>query len=461
MSSGTLPELSSFLIFHGTFIHSINPQEVDFVLNGLIVVSPVGKIILLRRNVGRANVEHHLKTLPEISSDVESLPIRFLKHGEFLVPGFIDTHNHAPQWLQRGTGRGLQLMDWLNKVTFPHESKFENPDYARKMYASCVDGFLQQGVTTAAYYGSLHGEATKILADICLAKGQRALVGKCNMVRNAPDFYCDKSNQESVEVTEEFIAHVKKIDPTAQLVQPILTPRFAICCDEELLDGIGQIAAREKEIMIQTHFNETKQEVSFTKELFPQFDNEADLYEHFGLFNNRTIMAHCIYPTEYEIGKLKALDVGVAHCPVSTTTGGEWSAAPIRKYLDLGLKVGLGTDSGGGFSSSILDAARQAYITSLGKELLTDGKYKALSLNECFYLATLGGAKVCNLEHKIGTFEVGKEFDALEISTLLEKTQCTPVEDDDSMETIFEKFLMTGDDRNIVQVFVRGRSVKA
>jgi len=456
----SLPGLPTFLIFHGTFIHSVNSQDVDIISNGLLVVSPAGEIILLRRNVGRADIAGSLKTLQEISPDVESSPIRFLKRGEFLVPGFIDTHNHAPQWLQRGTGRGLQVMDWLNKITFPHESKFEDPSYARKMYTSCVNGFLQQGVTTAAYYGSLHGEATKILADICLSKGQRALVGKCNMERNAPDFYRDKTNKESLEATEDFIAHVKKIDPTAQLVQPILTPRFAICCDEELLEGIGKIAAREKGIMIQTHFNATKQEIALTKELFPQFDNEADLYESFGLFNNRTIMAHCIYPNEYEIGRLKAQDVGVAHCPVSTTTGGEWGAAPIRKYLDLGLNVGLGTDSGGGFSSSILDSAKQAFITSLGIEMLTNGKDKALTLNERFYLATLGGAKVCNLAHKIGTFEVGKEFDALEISTMLERTSCTPVEDDDSVETIFEKFLMTGDDRNIVKVFVRGRSVK-
>jgi len=200
--------------------------------------------------------------------------------------------------------------------------------------------------------------------------------------------------------------------------------------------------------------------VSFTKELFPQFDNEADLYLHFGLFNSNTIMAHCIYPNDYEIAKLRLHDVGVAHCPVSNTTGGEWGAAPIRRYLDMGIKVGLGTDSGGGFSSSILDATRQAFITSHARDLLTDGKEKSLSLYECFYLATLGGAKVCNVADKVGTFEVGKEFDALEITTLLEDGQSTPIEDDDSVDMIFEKFLMTGDDRNIAKVFVRGRSIK-
>ena len=447
------------LIFHGTFIHSVTPQDVEIIQDGLLVVSPAGHIVLLQRNVLPHSISKYLALVPGLEN-VSSLPIKFLKRGEFLVPGFIDTHNHAPQWTQRGSGRGRQIMDWLNTVTFPHEAKFKDPEYARETYAACVNGFLKQGVTTASYYGSLHGEASKILAEICIAKGQRALVGKCNMARNAPDFYLDESSQESLQVTEDFVAHVKAIDPKGQLVQPILTPRFAICCDEELLSGLGKIANRLPDIMIQTHFDEAKQEVSLTKELFPKFDNEADLYEHFGLFNSRTIMAHCIYPNEYEIGRLRACDVGVAHCPVSNSTGGEWGAAPIRKYLDLGIKVGLGTDSGGGFSSSILDAMRQAFILSHARQTLTEGKDKTLTLYECFYLATLGGAKVCGMEDKIGTFAVGKEFDALQITTMIEDRVSSPIESEDPVDVIFEKFLMTGDDRNIAKVYVRGKSVK-
>lgn len=450
------------LVFHGTFIHSTTPQEVDIILNGLLVVSAQGKIVLLRRDVPVPDVDRLLKFLPPLPGlpDVSSLPVRFLRRGEFLVPGFVDTHNHAPQWTQRGTGRGLEIMEWLNKVTFAHEARFEDAEYARTTYAGCVAGFLRQGVTTAAYYGSLHGEATKILADTCLAQGQRALVGKCNMARQAPDFYRDRDAQESLAVTEDFIAHVRQIDPAGQLVAPILTPRFAICCDEELLGGLGEIARRHPGMMIQTHYDESKQEVDFTRELFPQFGNEADLYRHFGLFNSHTIMAHCIYPDEYEIGQLQAHDVGVAHCPISNTTAGEWMAAPIRQFLDRGIKVGLGTDSGGGFSTSILDASRQAFITSNARHQLSHGKEKPLTLQECFYLATLGGARVCCMDDKIGSFDVGKEFDALEITTLLEHGQSTPLEDQDSLEEIFEKFLMTGDDRNIAKVFVRGRSVK-
>ncbi|KAJ9130366.1 Metallo-dependent hydrolase [Pleurostoma richardsiae] len=442
-------------VFHGTFIHSITPQDVEIIIDGLLVVSAAGKIVQIERDVSLEDVPKHVTSL-----GISDVLVNVLQRGEFLIPGFIDTHNHAPQWAQRGLGGGLEIMEWLNTVTFPHESKFKDPEYARITYAKCVDGFLKQGVTTASYYGSLHGEATKILAETCLAKGQRALVGKCNMARNAPDFYRDESSQESLDTTEDFIAHVKKLDPEGRLVQPILTPRFAICCDAELLAGIGKIAEREQDMMIQTHFDESPEEVTVTRELFPEFGNEADLYEHFGLFNERTIMAHCIYPNDYEIGRLKDRDVGVAHCPVSNSTGGAFGAAPIRTYLDKGIKVGLGTDSGGGFSSSILDAIRQSLIISNARAVMTKDRSVLVTLKEAFYMATLGGAKVCGMGDKIGTFAVGKEFDALRISTGEGVGASTLVEEDDVIDVVFEKFLMSGDDRNIASVYVQGRSVK-
>jgi guanine deaminase len=325
---------------HGTIIHSVSVQEVEIIEQGLLVVSRDGKIALLQRGVAKDDI---IGILSGHGFNAKSLLLRVLKHGEFLIPGFIDTHNHAPQWTQRGTGRGRLIMDWLSTVTFPHEARFADAEYAKKTYADCVDGFIKQGITTASYYGFLHGEATKILAETCLRKGQRALVGKCNMNISSPDIYKDASAEESLQVTEDFIAHVRKIDPKSELVTPILTPRFAVACDHDVLRGLGKIAAKNPDLPIQTHFDETLQEMEITKELYPEFSNEAHLYEHFGLLNERSILAHCIYVDEYEMGRLKDLNCGVAHCPVSNTTGGGFGAAPIREYLRRDIKVGLGT----------------------------------------------------------------------------------------------------------------------
>jgi guanine deaminase len=455
----TTPASGLPIAFHGTVIHSHALDDLETLENCFVLVSKDGKIQALQANVQPDQIN---AIISENGYAPDVFPVKHLKRGEFLCPGFVDTHNHAPQWAQRGVGRGISLLDWLNKVTFAHEAKFEDPEYAKSMYASCVTGFLQQGITTASYYGSLHGHATRILADVCFQKGQRALVGKCNMNRNSPDWYRDASVPDSLRETRELIHHVQQLDPDNHLVKPILTPRFAITCEPELLNGIGVIAHEHPDLPIQTHFNEAKQEIDFTKQLFPDFETEADLYEQYGLLNNRSILAHCIFLEEGELRRIQELGCGVAHCPIANTTMQEFMIAPIREYLRRGIKVGLGTDSGGGYSSSILDAMKQAFIVSNAQQTFTKGRDAALSLRECFFLATLGGAQVCGLDHRIGNFAVGKEFDALEIHSIdLDRPGVmSPVEEEDSIQVIFEKFLMTGDDRNIVKVYVSGRSVK-
>ena len=280
------------------------------------------------------------------------------------------------------------------------------------------------------------------------------------MTRNSPDYYRDASIEQSLQDTESCIAHIRKIDPEGNLLKHVLTPRFAISCDPECLQGLGKIAAKNPDLPIQTHFNEAEQGISATRELFPQFESEADLYAHYGLLTKRSILAHCCYMTPYEFDKLKELQCGVAHCPISNmTVGGGFMAAPIREFMDRGIKVGLGTDSGGGFSSSMLDAMRQAMISSHAREVESKGRDKGLKIAEAFYLATLGGAEVCCLEEKVGNFEVGKELDALVVDWERDGVM-TMVEKEDELGTVFEKFVMTGDDRNIVRVFVKGRVVR-
>ncbi|KAK4239224.1 hypothetical protein C8A03DRAFT_43118 [Achaetomium macrosporum] len=459
-------------IFFGPVIHSLSASELEIVPFALVVVDQEGKIAaFLDRTDFTQDVQETRKAL---NLSPEATAVHRLAPGQFLIPGFVDTHNHAPQWAQRGLGQGMHILNWLDAITFPNEARFRDTEYARRVYASCVDGFLRQGVTTASYYGSVHGEATKILAELCLSKGQRALVGKCNMTRNAPEYYRDASVEESLRVTEECIAHIRSLDHPKfkSLVQPVLTPRFAISCDAELLQGLGSIARRNPDLPIQTHFNEAEQEMHATRALFPQFGgSEADLYAHYGLLGARSILAHCCHMSEHEMERLRELECGVAHCPTSNmTVGGGFMAAPVREFLRRGIKVGLGTDSGGGFSSSMLDAMRHAMIASYAREAMSQSQSQSeegrrdketLSIDEVFYLATLGGAQVCGLEDKVGNFAVGKEFDALIVGTRgAEQGIITMVEEEDSLRTVFDKFVMTGDDRNIVRVYVQGRLVK-
>jgi guanine deaminase len=142
------------------------------------------------------------------------------------------------------------------------------------------------------------------------------------------------------------------------------------------------------------------------------------------------------------------------------TVGGGFMVAPIRDFLRRGIKCGLGTDSGGGWASQMLAVIRQAMIASNAREVMSKGEDKALSLEEVFYLATMGGAKVLCLENKIGNFEIGKEFDAIWVTTTTGlQSAMTPREEEGSLRGLFEKYVMTGDDRNVAQVFVKGRRV--
>lgn len=377
--------------------------------------------------------------------------------------------------MQRGLGQGMHILDWLDGITFPNEAKFEDASHAEKVYEKLVRGMLRQGVTTASYYGSLHGEATRVLASTCLKGGQRALIGKCNMDRNSPSFYCETSAEESISATKACIQHIRTIDPEGSLVKPVLTPRFAISCTAQLLKSLGEMAHEDPSLAIQTHFNEAAQEINATLSLFPEFGNEADLYSSFGLLTPRSILAHCTIMTPYEINKLQDLGCGVAHCPTANmTVGGGFMAAPVKEFLRKGINVGLGTDSGGGYSSSMLNAMRHSLITSYAREALYP-KFESekndvsqegsggetLSWEEVFYMATKGGAKVVGFDKQVGGFAVGMEFDALVIDMRdgREGVNVPLDEENDSAERMLEKFVMTGDDRNIAQVYVRGKLV--
>lgn len=442
--------------FYGTIIHSSSLTDLTILQNTFLAISPSGCVVTVQANVPESQLPDILESLQIARSNLTRL-----LPNQFLIPGFVDTHNHAPQWMQRGLGQGMHILDWLSGITFPSEARFQNPEHARSVYPLVVEGMLRQGVTTASYYGSLHQEATCILADVCLEKGQRAFVGKCNMNRNSPDEYREVSIEASLDDTQQCIDYLRKIDPRGDLVRYIITPRFAISCDSDLLQGLGTIATQNPDLPIQTHFNEADQEIKATLDLFPDFSNEADLYVHYNLLTPRSILAHCTIMTPYETERLHRQGCGVAHCPTANmTVGGGFMTAPIRDFLRRGIKVGLGTDSGGGYSTSMLNAMRHALIASFAKEASTGGTDAGLKLEEVFYLATMGGARVMGLDKDIGDFEVGKQFDAILVDmNESRKGTNTPAEEEDTARKMLDKFIMTGDDRNIADVFVKGRKV--
>ncbi|KAI9094123.1 hypothetical protein DFS34DRAFT_595941 [Phlyctochytrium arcticum] len=467
------------LIFTGTIIHSLSLTHLEIIEDGALGVNTEGKISFLEswgpgeEKIKRAELEARVATAGH------EVSIRHIPRHSFLIPGFVDTHVHAPQYTFTGTGYSLPLLDWLATYTFPQERKFESTSHASSVYPRSVGKSLRCGTTTAAWYGTIHTPSTLILAETCLALGQRAFVGKVCMDRNGGPGYVEESSQKSMEDTRKFVSAVQKLQcPT---VQPILTPRFAVSCSGPLLEDLASLS-KEQNLLVQTHCAENKAECEFVQDLFPGSRSYVDAYNQVNLLSNQTLLAHCVHLSAQDRTDLARTGTGISHCPVSNFAL-ESGICDVRALLDCECKVGLGTDVAGGWSMSILEAMRNAIIASKVIETQRKNLKTALSHQplieetgtnpltpvEVFYLATQGGANVLNLGDRIGNFHVGKEFDAL-IVDLTATVDNIPTaepfasrtidiyEHDDTMG-LFEKFIFLGDDRNIREVFVGGKSV--
>lgn len=379
-----------------------------------------------------------------ILSDLENLhkPYDLIDYsGKLIIPGFVDIHYHAPQYPNIGLGMDKELIPWLNTYTFPEEAKYIDLRYSEKVFMSLLNDVWEKGTTRSVVFSTVFKESTELLLDMFIDSGLGAYVGKVNMDMNSNKALTENT-QESIKETEEIILKYKD---KSDLVQPIITPRFIPSCSDQLLRSLGGLA-KEYDIKIQSHINENASEVKWVQELYPNIDNYASVYDHFNLFGQReTIMAHCIHNKDEEVELMIKNGVYAAHCPFSNFNLSS-GMMPTRKYLDLGMKIGLGSDISGGHSLSIADVMVGAIQTSKMVWVYGGKEDRPISLSEAFYLATKGGGEFFG---KVGSFEEGYDFDALIVE----------VDEDLSMEERLEKFIYDPKDR-ILGRFVRGNKIK-
>lgn len=343
---------------------------------------------------------------PVLPEEYSALPIVDY-HDMLIIPGLIDLHLHAPQYTFRGTGMDLELLKWLETYTFPEESLYAQPEYARNAYGIFVDDLQKSATTRAVIFGTIHAEATDFLMERLDASGLKTYVGKVNMDQNSPNMLREKTAEDSLAATKEWLERTLGKYPNAA---PILTPRFAPACSPALLEGLGELQ-QEYGLPVQSHLSENFLEIDLVKQLFPWSGCYGEVYARYGLFGKgaKTVMAHCIHSTDREVDLLKERGIYVAHCPQSNTNLAS-GIAPIRKYLDLGINIGLGTDMAGGANLSMFRCMADACSVSKLYWRLVDQKFKPLTAEEAFYLATKGGGAFFG---NVGSFECGYEFDAV------------------------------------------------
>lgn len=382
----------------------------------------------------------------ELSDEYKNIEVEDLGD-KIIIPGFNDIHLHAPQYPNLGLGLDKELLPWLETYTFPEEAKNIDPEYAKKEYKLFVKSLWKYGTTRAVVFASLHQEATEILMDYFNEVGMGAYVGKVNMNRNSPDNLIE-TTKDSIERTENIL---KKYNDKNALVQPIITPRFVPSCDTELMNALGNLAEKY-DVKVQSHLSENKGEIAWVKDLHPESKNYADVYDKAKLFGQQpTVMAHCIYVTEDEMDLMAKNQVYVAHCPTSNFNLSS-GIAPIRKFLNKNIPVGIGTDISAGHTVSMMTTIVTAIQASKMYWLYVNDDEECLSTTEAFYLATKGGGSFFG---KVGSFEKDYEFDALVIddSSLSDYNKRT-------IEERVQRFIYTGDDRQISKRYVRGKELK-
>lgn len=439
----------------GTFAHAPAPAKLEIIKDGLITLDGDGRIarVLAADDPGHAEARSEASragTLVTAPADT------------LILPGFVDLHIHAPQYPQLGKALDVRLEDWLQVHTFPLEAKYADTAFARRAYGTLVADLIANGTTTAVYFATVHQEATRLLVDICLARGQRAFVGKVAMDNPAecPDYYRDASAEAGIAGTRALIDYVRSHPKNRGLVEPIVTPRFVPSCTDAMLEGLGALA-KECGCAVTTHCSESDWEHGYVLNRYGISDTEA--LDGFGLLTRRTVLAHSNLLSPADMERIAGRGSGVAHCPLSNVYFSN-AVFPLRAALAKGLRVGLGTDISGGPSASMFDSCRMAIAASrmledgVNPSLPADGRGRPdsrIDFRTALHLATAGGADVLDLP--AGRFAPGCHFDAMLIDPHAGTSNLRRW-DDDSDEDFVQKVVFGATRANIAEVWTEGRA---
>ncbi len=444
------------LVVLGNGFHTPTRDRLEVLTDCAFVIDGKGRIdSILPPGAG----QDRIVTAAEASDTLHRLP-----KDAWLIPGLVDLHIHAPQWPQLGLALDEPLEVWLQKYTFPLEARYADPAFAEAVYDDLVRSLLAQGTTTAMYFGSVHRQPNLILAQACLRHGQRALVGKVAMddPDNCPDYYRDADAQAGIAETRAFIEDLRALQGDDPLVLPVITPRFIPSCTDALLEGLG-VLAQETGCHVQTHASESDWAAGHVRDRLGCSD--CDALDRFGLLTDRTVLAHANFVTDADMALMAQRGAAVAHCPMSNAYFAN-AIFPVRRALEAGVEVGLGTDISGGFSPSILDGMRHALMSS---RHLSHGNDPALppqtrgtgeaplTAVEAFWLATAGGGDALSLP--VGRLQAGQCFDALVIRANLPGSGFRLFTGQERPEDVFEKIVLTADRGAISDIWVQGRKI--
>ena len=365
--------------------------------------------------------------------------------GKLVMPGFVDAHIHYAQ-VDVIASYGTQLLDWLERYTFPAERKFADPAHAAMIADFFLDELLRNGTTTAAVFPTVHKELVDAFFAAAQRRNMRMLAGKVMMDRNCPQFVRDTVVSAEAD-NRELIARWHGKD---RLIYA-LTPRFAPTSTPEQLALTARLMGEFSGLHLQTHLAENRDEIRWVAELFPDSASYYDVYAQAGLVGPRSVFAHCIHMNEVDLAHMAAAGGAIAFCPTSNLFVGS-GLFDLRRARAAGVKVGIGTDVGGGTSYSILRTLAEAY-----KVLQLNGIN--LDAMGAFHLATLGGADALGLADRIGNFAPGKEADFVVLDLAATAVLARRNAIAESLEERLFALMTLGDDRSVFATHILGEPI--
>ncbi|ARQ01669.1 guanine deaminase [Pseudorhodoplanes sinuspersici] len=366
-----------------------------------------------------------------------------------IAPGFVDTHVHYVQTGIIGS-YGQGLLGWLDDYTFPAEQELADESRARAMASVFCDELLRNGTTTAMVFCAVYPQSVDALFAEAQRRNMRIIAGKVLMDTNAPDALRD-TPQTGYDQSKSLIDKWHKRGRNLYAI----TPRFAGTSSREQLAMAGALWREHKDVFVQTHIAENRDEVAWMQKLFPERRDYLDIYDHAGLTGRRAVMAHGIYLDEDALCRCHESGTALAHCPTSNLfLGSGLFRTRDAKDPRRPVHVGMGTDIGAGTSFSMLATLGEGYkVSQLGGA--------PVSAIEGFFLATLGGARALDLDDRIGTFRAGNEADFVVLNP-----RATPIlkfreQRSRSIEETLFVLMTMGDDRAVTATYVAGRPAHA
>lgn len=376
-----------------------------------------------------------------------------------IMPGFVDTHVHYPQ-TEMIAAFGEQLLEWLEKYTFPTELKFRDKVYARSVADRFLNLMLASGTTTAQVFTTTFPQSVDAFFEACSERNICMIAGLTGIDRPglAPPEYLDTADSfyaNNKELIERW--HMKGRNKYA------ITPRFALGSTREQLNRCGQLRGEYPDTWVNTHMSENHKEIAEVAELFPEAKDYLNVYERAGIVGPKFTAGHAIHLSDDAFQRMSSSKSSISFCPASNLyLGSGLFMIQKAKSVETPVLVGLGTDMGAGDCFSIFRVLNDAYkVAALQSQ--------RLSVLKGLYLATMGGAKALMLDDEIGSFDPGKYADLIVVNTrstpiltfraeeaIMDRSKTADDQEIERMQHEAFGTMMLGDERAIEATYVSG-----